>query len=714
MKIGIPRGLLYYQYLPLWKVFFEQLGAEVVTSASTNEETLRIGCSRIVGDVCLPVKVYCGHAVSLVGECDYLFIPSVHAMDKGVYNCPKFIGVPDLVRMAVPEGPPILDPDIDVNKKEMDLGIALLQAGRTLTASKEKLALALKRALAAQDAFTAELERGLPAPCAIEILHPGFGEVWAVEKTHPAARIAVIGHKYMLYDGTLNQRLLHHLRQLDVEIILPEKIGRPALMKGLHKLVDEPYWGYEEEIVGAGGYFLESGVEGLIATTAFTCGPDSMMLAIVQSAAKRASKPLLNLVFDEHTAEGGLITRLEAFVDMVRRSRNGAGSSFVITRRDGGTIDGIKGLGIPNLGLVAPAFRESAKMLDVALIVPPVTRRTISLGTRYAPECSCLPFKSILGTFVECLEQGADTLFMVTSSNACRMGYYVKVYEEVLRDLGYEFNFLKHPGAKKSIPEVLKTVRSFTNHAPWSRVIAAYRLGVAKLRALDNLERKMEKMRPHFADKGQAESLFRETIRAIDLQSDLRSLKKTIKQCFGSIDSLPRDESVRPLKVGLVGEMYVVMEPFVNLNVEAELGKLNVEVLRNRSTFFSEYMNIGAYLNVLNKDKGNLAKYAYPYMHRDVGGHGLESLAEKVHLAREGYDGIVHVIPFTCMPECIAQNIMRFTAEDIPVMTLVCDEQTTQTGMLTRLEAFVDLLERRRRHGRKRDLRGKDEGIFGS
>jgi hypothetical protein len=49
------------------------------------------------------------------------------------------------------------------------------------------------------------------------------------------------------------------------------------------------------------------------------------------------------------------------------------------------------------------------------------------------------------------------------------------------------------------------------------------------------------------------------------------------------------------------------------------------------------------------------------------------------------------------MPEIVAENIMQSTIEDIPVFVLISDEQMGKQGMLTRLEAFVDLLEFRRR-----------------
>ena len=163
------------------------------------------------------------------------------------------------------------------------------------------------------------------------------------------------------------------------------------------------------------------------------------------------------------------------------------------------------------------------------------------------------------------------------------------------------------------------------------------------------------------------------------------------------------DLKVTPLKVGIVGELYVVMEPFSNMNLEVELGKLGVEVKRTRSTFFSEWTRLGAF-NVLNEEKKGLRRFAGPYLKHDVGGHGLESVGEKVRRAGE-YDGIVHLTPFTCMPEAIAQNIMLYTREDIPVLTILCDEQMGKANLLTKVEAFTDLLRWRRNRG----LRAKVE-----
>jgi len=701
VRIGIPRALLYYHYLPMWKTFFSGLGAEVVVSPPTNEQTLAAGCSRAVGDICLPVKVFCGHALSLAGKCDYLFIPSLHSMQPKVYNCPKFIGAPDIVRATVPECPPVIDPDIDVNRGAGQLYEAIQSVGRFLTDVPAEVERAANKALEAHRAYRLQMEsQELLPPQAIQRMFPESDLAEEPSYGNPASNItiAVIGHRYLLYDHHVNHRLLQRLRKMDVNVLLSDRVGKERLLASMSDLVERPYWGYEEEIIGAAAHYLRSDADGLISVSAFGCGPDSVMLELVQRAAKRVGKPFLNLVFDEHTADGGLVTRIEAFVDMARRRRRPPAKHIPLSLRKHEEKEGVGILGIPNLGLVAPAFRASAELLDVRLIAPPVTKRTISLGTRNSPEYACLPFKMILGTFIECLEQGADTLFMVTSSNACRMGYYSKVHEEILRDMGYEFKFLRHSSSAKGLAAILSRVKSFTNDAPWLKVIAAYRLGTAKLKALDDLERKVARIRPVAIDKSEAERLFQEAIRAIDAAKSLSSLKHAARAYFKKLDQLPRDSTVTPLKVGIVGELYVVMEPFVNLNLAAELGKLGIETRRNRTTFFSEYTSFKSYLNVLNSEKQKLADYARPYLRHDVGGHGLETVAEKVRLAREGFDGLVHVVPFTCMPETIAQNTLLRTEEDMPVLTVICDEQLSDTGMLTRLEAFADLLERRRRN----------------
>ncbi len=696
MRIGIPRGLFYYQYFPMWSTFFQQLGAEVVVSPPTTKEMLISGCSRLIAETCLPVKVFCGHVLSLANKCDQVFIPSIRSLEPKVYNCPKFIGLPDMIRVAVPESPPILDPDIDLSDGKQTLSQIFYKLGSCFTSNRLKVKKAFETAWQVHQEFQTQMQsQGLSVPEAISRML--LGEEVKGNGFNPIISIALIGHPYLLYDEYINHRLESRLREMRVKLLFPEMVGREVLRAAIYELVERPYWTCEDEVIGAGIYYLRGDVDGVISVVPVGCGPDSLMIALLQHYAKQSGKPFMSLTLDEHTTETGLITRLEAFIDMVQRKKK-TGSRYVSAPhlvRKGKEQEKISILGIPNLGDKFAAFRTIVQQLGASLVVPPVTKHTLSLGARYSPEFVCLPFKGILGTFIECLEQGADTLFMVTSFNACRMGYYAKVQEQILHNLGYEFKFLKFHSSEKGLIGVLRAIKRLSNDAPWATVISAFRLGVAKLRALDKLEQQVQKIRPLELTKGSADFFYQQAIEAINKTTTLASLKQVVGEYIERLEQIPKNPEARPLKIGIVGEMYVVMEPFSNMNLEFELGKMGVEVKRTRSTFFSEWTKFSSFLNALNDEKKELKKFAQPYLKRDVGGHGLESVGEKVRRARD-YDGIIHLAPLTCMPEVIAQNIMPFTKENIPVLTIVCDELMGKGGVLTRVEAFVDLLKRRR------------------
>jgi predicted nucleotide-binding protein (sugar kinase/HSP70/actin superfamily) len=88
------------------------------------------------------------------------------------------------------------------------------------------------------------------------------------------------------------------------------------------RLIGRAYWTYEGEVVGAGGHYLQSGVDGVIGIMAFGCGPDSLMMDVVQrEAARLRATPFMSLTLEEHTAEAGVVTRLEAFTDMIFRGK---------------------------------------------------------------------------------------------------------------------------------------------------------------------------------------------------------------------------------------------------------------------------------------------------------------------------------------------------------------------------------------------------------
>lgn len=321
IRVGIPRALLYYQYGVLWRTFFEELGAEVVFSPATSRAMLAFGSSRVVAETCLPVKVYIGHVQELADKCDYLFIPAIRSIEKNVYNCSKFLGLPDLIKAVVPGSPPILDVDIDVNKGKASLHPSTYGLGRRFTWNPRKVKEAGEKAWQAHIQYKERMRwEGLtPLDLSDEA---GNADIKKGKTYSSQLTIAVIGHPYKIYDEYITHRLVHRLGALGVRVVTPEMTREEDLAGGVAKLVGKPYWTYEGEITGAGGHFLESAVDGVISVVAFGCGPDSTMIDVVQRfSKKKGTRPFMCLTIDEHTAEAGLVTRLEAFLDMVKRRK---------------------------------------------------------------------------------------------------------------------------------------------------------------------------------------------------------------------------------------------------------------------------------------------------------------------------------------------------------------------------------------------------------
>ncbi|MEK7280939.1 MAG: CoA protein activase [Chloroflexota bacterium] len=351
----------------------------------------------------------------------------------------------------------------------------------------------------------------------------------------------------------------------------------------------------------------------------------------------------------------------------------------------------------PHMGLVWVGMRAMFEELNVDYVIPPLnSSHTLSLGMKYAPEGLCIPFKLTLGNFVEALELGADTLLQAGGAGICRLGRYARTQEGVLRDQGYDFQMITLGVSDRKFRGLMGLFKSVSGDASWSRIISAFRFGIAKFYALDEMERAVQRVRAIERVKGTATSVFRQGINAVDEAGSYKALKQAKAEYQEKLATIPIDPEAQPLLVGVTGEFYVVLEPFTNLDVEIELGKLGVEV--HRSTFISKWTRF-SFLNPFHQDENKaIHRAAMPYLSRDVGGDGWETVGEKVYHSSH-YDGMVHLAPFTCLPEIVAQNIMPATREQLPVLTIICDEQTAKPGLITRLEAFTDLL--RYRQGRK-------------
>jgi len=329
MRIGIPRALLYYRYFPLWRAFFQALGVEVVVSPPTTRATLEASVGYVVPETCLPVKVFCGQVRALIGQVDMLFVPAVYRLVPGTTNCAKQIGLPDVLRATMPDLPPLIAPDVDLSEGVRSLVRLALQIGGQLTRNPLRIKEATETAwLAFQEARVA-MREGRLSPADFDrpqsIRNPSAPAGLAPPGQSSPLTVAVVGHPYNLYDPFVNHNLLTRLERLGVQVLTPERLGaepRPPQTGA----IGQDYWTFEYEMVGATQRAVaRPEVNGVIAVVAFGCGPDSVMVNEVQENARQAGRSVMVLTLDEHSGEAGLVTRIEAFVDMLQRRQRGYG-----------------------------------------------------------------------------------------------------------------------------------------------------------------------------------------------------------------------------------------------------------------------------------------------------------------------------------------------------------------------------------------------------
>jgi len=345
----------------------------------------------------------------------------------------------------------------------------------------------------------------------------------------------------------------------------------------------------------------------------------------------------------------------------------------------------------PHCGNAYVGLKSMFQDIGADFVIPPgSTTRTMSLATKYSPEGVCIPFKLNLGNMIEALDMGADTIINATGHGTCRMGYYFKVQEQILRNKGYKFNMLLTGLSEHKLRSFLQLLKKVSNNASWATIARAFHFGIAKITAIDDIEIMTNKVRATERETGKSARIYRDSIKAIDNADSYKTLRRVKKDYITKLLEVPVNDSVKPLHFLVVGEIYVVLDPYANADVEMELGKLGV--MTTRSLYISRWFKNSIIYGIFKGDQWKeVHDAAMPYLTRDVGGDGWETVGEKV-VGSKHYDGMIHLAPFTCMPEGTAQNIMPVTREKLPVLAIYCDEQTSKAGTITRLEAFVDMV----------------------
>jgi predicted nucleotide-binding protein (sugar kinase/HSP70/actin superfamily) len=333
---------------------------------------------------------------------------------------------------------------------------------------------------------------------------------------------------------------------------------------------------------------------------------------------------------------------------------------------------------------------------------PAITKRTVELGIRYSPEFVCFPFKINLGNLIEALEVGADILFQSGGRGACRYGSYLDLQKEILKELGFN-HCIYRLFDTSNISETWGVLKKLNPKINFKRFLKAFWVALVKIRTIDRLEDCIRRRAAYIEDKKELPSLKDEYLKIIRNTDDSKELKAIAKDFENRIKK-KMNLSKNPLKIGIVGELYVVMEPYSNLELERQLTELDVEVLRPLclSAMVKEFLFLGF-------PRTHYLKTAQPYLRFDCCAHSNVSVAETIIFAKEGVDGVIHIKPHACMPEVTAMSALYRVSKDynIPVLFFSFDEHTTSVGVRTRLEAFVELIKRRSNGARNREYKLK-------
>lgn len=297
MKIGIPRALLYYRYGKFWERFLTELGGEVVLSRKTDAEIVNKGLVHVSSEVCLPIKIVVGHLIELTEEVDAIFFPRLNWLGDKLFACPKMIGIVDVARMLINGRVRLIAPPINGN-----LFRAHFFAGLQINPNPVRVWDAWKKA-------KKEFRWGinLKSYCRSDLSPMSSNNT----------NVAVIGHFYNVGDEFVSRAILGTFRQNGYQVLTKEDLPELVLSKadGFSRNIR---WVYERELFNAFEYFLGR-VAGLCVIVSMGCGPDSLVAEFMRQQAQKQGVPFLLLVIDEHTGEAGLITRVEAFIELLKR-----------------------------------------------------------------------------------------------------------------------------------------------------------------------------------------------------------------------------------------------------------------------------------------------------------------------------------------------------------------------------------------------------------
>jgi predicted nucleotide-binding protein (sugar kinase/HSP70/actin superfamily) len=429
--IGLPQALIMNTYYPMWQRFFNTLGYKVQLSGPTTDEIRELGPRMAGADFCFPAKLALGHVAKLATQdgVDFVFVPHIkntpaNEQTSGTTVCPFVQGTAAASRSALImnhlDTSRMLTPLVDMRMREGEI-IKTLADGlaKPLARSASQIKKAWHAGLAAQ----AEFENRCFAEGA---------KVLAEAEQTKEKLILLVGRPYNIYDAGANLGLPQKIADLG-RTVLPMDFIKPELDR-LGERYRNAFWSYGQKILAVLEKAATSEVMDVVYLTNFSCGPDSFLLSYAEEI--MGNRPLLMLELDEHGADAGYMTRLEAFFDVLRRPRPPRGPRATVRPEPSDMRD--RTIWLPPMHpfsarLFVSAFRShgyDARML------PDETKESFELGRSLTRGSECLPCALTLGTFLKTLREqprgGKHAFFMPSSKGPCRFGQYTVLHRQIL------------------------------------------------------------------------------------------------------------------------------------------------------------------------------------------------------------------------------------------------------------------------------------------
>ncbi len=713
--VGIPKVLHMHELLPFWKTFLSELGFNVVVSDMTNKKTIRDGVENIIVESCFPIKLAHGHVMNLIQKgIRNIFIPSVISLRKpskharNSFACPYAQSLPYTIKGSIDfdhKGARVFTPVIKFGDGNQAVLNDLTQHLKPYRISRRRVKSAFDKATEVQDSFYSSLTR---------IGNNFLRSLGADEKV-----MVIVGRPYNSADPGANLNIHKKLLNLGVQAIPMDMLPVNDMAEDTADL-EQMYWGYGQKILRVARAVKNNKNLYAIYVTSFGCGPDSFISHFFRKI--MGNKPYLSLEIDEHSADAGIVTRLEAFLDSI----NNAQFDDHISERKETTFE-LNGrhrkIYIPYMcdhsHTLAAAFRACGVNAEV---MKESSEETVLIGRRFTSGKECYPCILTTGDMLRTVRSpGFDpdrsAFFMPSGEGPCRFGQYNRFHRMVLDEEGFADVPIYAPNQDHRFYKQLDIVGSKFSRLGWRAVVAA-----------DLLTKILHETRPYEKIPGQTDRTYRESLEQVCLciEKGARDIDVVLRDVLKKFSAIGCINEKRPI-IGLVGEIYIRSNKFSNSQLVKTVEELGGEVWLAPVSEWISYVNFtgkrksktrDGLLGLINflvtdyiqtKDEHlmeevfvpflkygpepkikDILEQASPYIHDSFEGEAVLTVGKSVDFAHKGVAGIINAMPFTCMPGTVSSAIMRLIQKnhDVPVINVAYDGQGN-TNILTRLEAFM-------------------------